>query len=290
VEVIEAADGVEMLRHVTRSRLTAVELDAVVLDLQMPRLGGIEALRRLRSFDPSLTVIVLSGSIEPALHRQAYALGASAVLQKPVTMDLVWDALLGHTRAGGREAALALTGIARPAPPRPADTHILIVDDNIELRETLVELLESRGYRTSVAGDGVTAIRAVTDAPVDIVLLDISIPGLSGADALPVIRALAPGAAVIMVTGNLDRDIARRTLAHGAFDYLVKPIDHKHLLQSIELAIEVKGLDEGAALVPPTRHESPPPPVATPAPSPWTMPSIKGKGYRTVRRYGGPRR
>jgi CheY-like chemotaxis protein len=71
----------------------------------------------------------------------------------------------------------------------------------------------------------VAAVRMLAEEPMDVVSLDMNMPGLSGVDALPTIRAIAPAAAVIMVTGNSDRDQAKRAVRYGAFHYLVKPIN-----------------------------------------------------------------
>lgn len=125
----------------------------------------------------------------------------------------------------------------------PAGARVLVVDDEAAIRGMLVEFLELRGYWTSSAENGMRAIRALIEEPADIVLLDIAMPGVSGVDALPAMRAIAPNAAVIMVTANIDRAIAKRTLAYGAFDYLVKPLDWKHLTQSLAMALEIRALD-----------------------------------------------
>ena len=76
--------------------------------------------------------------------------------------------------------------------------------------------------------------------PPDVVLLDIEMPGLAGADALLAIRAVAPAVKVIMVSGTSDAALAQRTLAHGAFDYATKPVDLEHLAQSMETALMMK--------------------------------------------------
>jgi DNA-binding NtrC family response regulator len=65
-------------------------------------------------------------------------------------------------------------------------------------------------------------------------------PGLSGIEALPAIRALAPDAKVIMVSGHTGVETSKRALAHGAFDYGVKPIDLAYLCQSLETALTMK--------------------------------------------------
>jgi DNA-binding response OmpR family regulator len=106
----------------------------------------------------------------------------------------------------------------------------------------VVEFLDARGYHVATAPDGLTAVRLLGEQPFDVILLDINMPGLCGVDALPTIRALSPRTPVIMVTANIDRDIARRTLAHGAFDYLVKPVNWGHLAQSVKLALESQAL------------------------------------------------
>jgi DNA-binding NarL/FixJ family response regulator len=74
------------------------------------------------------------------------------------------------------------------------------------------------------------------------VLLDISMPGLSGISALPQLRARDPKLGVIMVTGDGDENIARRTLALGAFDYVTKPVDFDYLRRSIETLLLMRSL------------------------------------------------
>ena len=231
VEVVEATDGAQLLGQVTRNRLNGEPLDAIVMELRMPRLGGIDALRRIRAVDPQVAVMILTGAMEPALHRQAQMLGASAIFMKPAHLPALWAAIEGHVTA----------------PRRATQSHVLIVDDDAEVRETFVEFLERRGYQTSTAEDGTGAVQALMRQPADVVLLDVHMPGLSGVDALPTLRAIAPRAAVIMVTANVDLHIAKRTLAHGAFDYLVKPVNFAHLAQSIEMAMEMKALDPDSA-------------------------------------------
>src|SRR4029450_7728096 len=173
-EVLAAANGLEALLYVKRE-----PPDAVVLDLMMPRLGGVEALKRIRSYNPGIRVLVVTGNIDPELQRQATAAGAAA----------------GFTKAGSA-AALdpALGGARAPAPPAPAagrpTGRVLVVDDNAEVRQMLEDALTALGYRTRTVADGAAAVRAVIDDAPDVVLLDVYMPGLSGVGALPTIVAL----------------------------------------------------------------------------------------------------
>lgn len=243
IDVLEAANGLETLLQVKRARPAVV-----VLDLRMPRLGGLEALPRIRSFDPTIKVIVVTALLEDSVHAEALALGAHAVLVKPVVLPELLAAIRAATD-GAVPSAGTVTPTPSPAPPpaasavSPKRARVLVVDDEAEIRELLVEYFAAEGYDVAEAVDGLSAIRALTGTPADIVLLDIHMPGLSGAEALPKIRAVATRASVIMVSGNADVDVARATLAHGAFDYVTKPIDFAYLAQSIQTALAMRVLE-----------------------------------------------
>jgi DNA-binding NtrC family response regulator len=120
---------------------------------------------------------------------------------------------------------------------------VLIIDDDDAVREVLADFLSGHGYQVAQAARASAGTMVLADTAPDVILLDIDMPGLSGADALPTIRAMAPRAVVIMVSGTADEAVAKRTLAYGAFDYLVKPIDFDYLAQSIETALAMKSLD-----------------------------------------------
>jgi CheY-like chemotaxis protein len=240
MEVLEAANGLEALLQVKRERP-----DAVVLDLRMPRLGGIDALKRIRTLDPSIAVVVVTGDIDEDVHRQAMALGARAVLTKPVQLPELVEVL----RGGGAVPAAVPDAPAERAespatPPATSAIRVLVVDDDRDVREMLADFLESRGYDVTTQPDAASAIRALVHSPPDAVLLDINMPGLTGEAALPTIRAVAPRVAVIMVSASGDEAIARRTLAHGAFDYIVKPVDLTYLEQSLETAVTMRGVED----------------------------------------------
>lgn len=117
-----------------------------------------------------------------------------------------------------------------------------MVDDDAALPDVVEELLSGKGHDVVTVGDAAAAIRAITEAEPDVMLLDIDMPGLTGVDALPAIRAVAPSVAVIMLSGNTDTDVARSALARGAFDDVVKPIDFAYLDRSLEAALALKAL------------------------------------------------
>ena len=237
-DVLEAKNGLEALLYVKRDRP-----DAVVLDLMMPRLGGVEALKRIHNFNPGIRVLVVTGAIDPELHRQATASGATGVFTKPVSAATLVAALTGPAPTPPPKPA---SSEAVPVPSAGAPTgRILVVDDNPEVRAMLEDVLTSLGYGTSTAADGAAAVRAVlADAP-DVVLLDVYMPGLSGVGALPTIVALAPNAKVIMISGVANEDVLKRALAFGAHDYVTKPFEISNLSRAIETALAMRRLETG---------------------------------------------
>ena len=239
MDVLEAANGLEALLQVKRERP-----DAIVLDLRMPRLGGIETLKRIRTLDPNVIVVIVSGNIEDGAHRQAVALGARAVLTKPVMLPELVELLRGGSAAPATAPVPAETAPSAPEAPASSTIRILIVDDDADVRAMLADFLESLGYDVATEPDAASAIRALVDRPPDAMLLDINMPGLSGEAALPTIRAVAPRVAVLMVSATADEEVARRTLAHGAFDYIVKPVDLTYLQQSLETAVTMRSVED----------------------------------------------
>jgi DNA-binding NtrC family response regulator len=231
-EVEEAANGLEALLQVRRLRP-----DAVLLDLMMPRLGGLDAIKRIRAFDPRIRVLVMTGLADAELHRQARALGAAAVFTKPLATAEIVLALRGAPTAAPPPRA------AEPAPRRADALSILLVEGEAQERAHLERLLAEKGYDVRLAPDAASGVRAVVARAPDIVLLDIEMPGLSGVGVLPTIVALAPDAKVIMVCESANVELAKRTLAFGAFDYLKKPVDVALLGQAIESALAMRRID-----------------------------------------------
>jgi two-component system, OmpR family, response regulator len=111
--------------------------------------------------------------------------------------------------------------------------HVLVVDDDVELRKLLGEYLERSGFRVSLATDGPGMRRALEASPPDIVVLDLMLPGDSG---LTLCRDLRAGSSlpVIMLTARADEIDRIVGLEMGADDYLAKPFSPRELLARIK--------------------------------------------------------
>lgn len=127
---------------------------------------------------------------------------------------------------------------------------LFIVDDEDTLRRTLTIALEGR-YRVADFPDAESAVAAARVDPPDLVLLDLGLPGMSGIEAIPVFRAIAPEILIVVITAYEDVKSVVSAMKGGAYDYVVKPLDIDTLemsignaLESVRLKKEVQALQE----------------------------------------------
>jgi CheY-like chemotaxis protein/anti-sigma regulatory factor (Ser/Thr protein kinase) len=117
----------------------------------------------------------------------------------------------------------------------------LVVDDEEDSRTILSRVAEKQGFRVISASDGAGAIRLQREARPDLILLDVTMPGMSGLDALREIRDVDPHVAVVVVSGAAEPEIGERALELGAVNYVGKPFDLREMrfvLERIRAAIE----------------------------------------------------
>lgn len=123
------------------------------------------------------------------------------------------------------------------APPPAAEAHILVVDDDAQIRQLAAKLLREHGHRVSVARDGRELWQVLDTAEIDLVILDIMLPRTNGLDLCRELRTRFPQLPVIMVTAlgsDTDRIVG---LEVGADDYLAKPFNPRELLARINAVL-----------------------------------------------------
>jgi len=114
---------------------------------------------------------------------------------------------------------------------------ILVVDDDREIRESLVKLLESEGFNSRVAADGKEMFDILSGQKVDVILLDVMLPGQDGFELCRKVRAESNMPPVIMITAK-DQEIDRVVgLELGADDYIVKPFSSRELIARIKVVL-----------------------------------------------------
>ena len=129
--------------------------------------------------------------------------------------------------------------------------EILIVDDDDVIRDTVFELL-STDYKCDTAETAEQALAKMEAEQFEVVLTDISLPGLSGRELLSRVLMLYPGTPVIIVSGISDREHAEELIKLGAFDYLIKPFRLEVVEESIKRALQAgreSGTNSGRRLI-----------------------------------------
>ena len=131
---------------------------------------------------------------------------------------------------------------AAPAEPASAAHRFLVVDDEASVRIPLARFLATCGYEVQAAGSADAALELLRDGEYVGMLCDVRMPGKSGLDLLPEVRALDPDLAVLMLTAVNDASTATGALSAGAMDYLTKPIELETLRIAVERAVHRRRL------------------------------------------------
>jgi DNA-binding response OmpR family regulator len=202
--------------------------DVILLDLLLPERGGLDLLRALKEDPETRAIPVLVASVARE-GPKALSLGAAECLLKPVDRA----SLVSRVRR-------LLVGSTTPAPT------VLVVDDEADTLDFMRETLKSEGFRVITAHDGQQALHALERERLDLVILDILLPGLSGFEVLEAMARSEDTAAipVVVLTAQGDEVDARRGLELGVRKYLSKPFDVRALLA--EVRRQVAGRSEGA--------------------------------------------
>src|ERR671914_500584 len=121
---------------------------------------------------------------------------------------------------------------------------VLVVDDEEIMRDVLETLLSAEGYRVDLAKTGEEGLEVYGRRPYDVVLLDVSMPGMGGLRTLEEILKVDAEAVVIMITAYATFDTAIAAWQRGAFNCIRKPFDNREILKLIAAGIRRKRKDE----------------------------------------------
>jgi len=116
--------------------------------------------------------------------------------------------------------------------------RILVVDDDSNLRKTLMDILQLKGYETIGAATGAEAVTALEGGPINLALIDLMLPDMPGLEVMERLKNVMPLTEAIILTGHASMDTAIAATRKGAFSYLVKPYQMDDLLLNIRHGIE----------------------------------------------------
>ena len=120
--------------------------------------------------------------------------------------------------------------------------NLLVVDDEQANLDSLERIFSREGYRVLLAGSGATAVEHLRNEPVDVVLTDLMMPGMSGQELLRAVRAVSPEAEVVLMTAYGTVEAAVAAMKDGAYDFLTKPLKRHAVLKSVAQALEKRRL------------------------------------------------
>lgn len=188
----------------------------VLLDMLLPGKGGMAVLEELHRerLLPDLPVVIISNSGQPVEIERAKALGVRDYLVK---VDLDPDEVVALVRR-------TLAGPSGTPMGRPRGPHVLVVEDDALLCGELARFFAGKQYRTSTAGTVPAAWTVLKREAVDLVLLDVRLPGVDGISFLRELKSQARWQTVpVVIISNLgQREEIEEGLAAGAEDYIVK--------------------------------------------------------------------
>ncbi|MFA7280907.1 MAG: response regulator [Sterolibacterium sp.] len=206
--------------------------ELVCLDYNLPGRNGLELLADLHASSPEISVVMLTGSDDPTLFGHAADAGAAGFLRKPFSQPQILEEIkhVEETRQVASKTASGDGTLDLRVPEHSAKRTAIIVDDSGAIRLLLKGILEDIGLTVlQTVSNGHEGIEAAKKHQPEIVTLDVDMPGMSGLDALPLIRDVSPQSKIVMVTGNADKALIQKAVAGGAKGYFLKPLRPAHV-------------------------------------------------------------
>jgi two-component system, NtrC family, response regulator HydG len=118
--------------------------------------------------------------------------------------------------------------------------RVLVVEDDVELRRTIVEALERSQFHVDEAIDGVEGLERVKKERPDLVMLDVNMPRMNGMDCLKRVKEFDPSIIAIVMTAYSTIEDAVQAIKEGAYNYLAKPIKHQSIVEMVQRALEAQ--------------------------------------------------
>ena len=128
-------------------------------------------------------------------------------------------------------------------------SHILVVDDELSMRELLELMLNREGYQVTCAEDGRKAIRLLEKNQYDLLLCDIKLGDISGLDVLRASKKSSQDTVVILISAYASTETAVEAMNEGAYDYVPKPFDKDELLQTVAKALDIRTVEHEKQLL-----------------------------------------
>jgi len=210
----------------------------VLLDANMPEMDGFEVARRIRDEAKlGATIMMLSSSGQFDESRKCREVGIATHLTKPVEQRELLAAIARVlAQEPGQRATLPSAMLSADLPERRLT--VLLAEDNTVNQRLATSLLERRGHKVVIAGNGREAVEAMQRQSFDVVLMDVQMPEMGGFEATETIRSLerenGNRTPIVAMTAHAMKGDRERCLTAGMDEYLTKPLDPKQLCHVVE--------------------------------------------------------
>jgi CheY-like chemotaxis protein len=228
-------NGRAALSALTEAAASGKPFPLVVLDSQLPDWDGLTLVREMRQhFQPAPRAIVLLSTTDaPAEITRYRQLGIAGWLTKPVLPAELRALLLHATDRQAQESVRARTQLPQAT---ATPLRVLVAEDNTINQVMMVDLLEKLGHSVTTATNGREALAVLERQPVDVVLMDVEMPELSGIEATAQIRqrekATGTHLPIIAMTAHAMTGDRERCLLAGMDGYLAKPLQAPELVET----------------------------------------------------------
>ncbi|HOP06663.1 MAG TPA: response regulator [candidate division Zixibacteria bacterium] len=224
--VTVAPNGVTAL-----DKLAQQTFDVVVLDVKMPDIDGLEVFSQINNRFPSLPVIILTGhpSVNDAFDTSKQ--GIADYLAKPVEMEELAQKILKAVEKAAQNNVVEDKD--DNAGGDAEGISVLLVDDETELLDSLQRLFRRRKMHCLTADNGPRALELLQEELVDVMVLDVKMPGMDGIEVLKQVKEKHPSIQVILLSGHPSVSAAMEGVKLGASEYLKKPPDIGQLVETI---------------------------------------------------------
>ena len=216
IQVEIAHDGLQALKKVKTKKF-----DMVLMDIKMPKMNGVECFKRIKKIRPQTTVILMTAYAAHDLISETLVRGVYGIWYKPVEVERIIELVEKNPKKGAL---------------------LLIVDDDLSTIETLVEILQKKGFRLIKVSSREEAKKKIKEEDFDLVFVNVKMPVMNGLVTYLELRKIKPQIKTIVITAYSQQveAIVEEAIRNEFYTCLYKPIKIDNLLKIVEKVVAAK--------------------------------------------------